>query len=301
MKTILKSFIFWFVLGNLASAQKPITIKETKILYKHGSIPGFMVTIPEVPTAKIEESWIKSIEKGTKSKVQKELGEMSIFGSIIKEVAGGPMNVYSYIKEIDSVNILAVSFELKKDEYITSEKRDYEFVKAKEYLFQFAQELYLDLAKDELQPEEKKLSKMESNLNSLENEKSRLDKMIQSNNSTIASTNVELVDLRTNLQSLKSELAAQTKELEAMNEGAGKDEKKKYIDDLEKRIKKTSNEIASGEKKVTSLNEEIEDAQKNKLPNNITEQGKLRKDITQQKEVVQIFTNKYNTIKAFKP
>lgn len=300
MKTIFASLTFWFIAGILVNAQKPITINESSIQFKHGTIPGIMVTIPEIPLKTIEESWINSLEKRTKSKVQKEMGEMSIFGSNIKEVAGGPINIYSYIRETDSVVWLAASFELKKDEYITSEKRDFEFNKAKKYLFQFAKELYLDLAKNQLQTEEKRLSNMENNLSSLQNNKSKLDKMMQSNNTTMTSINNELVVLRANLQSLNIELATQTSQLEAMDDGAGKEEKRKYISGLEKKIKKTNSDISSGEKKVAALSAEIENAQKNGLPDILKEQEQLRKEINQQKEVVRSYSNKYSTIKAYK-
>ncbi|MBN2612543.1 MAG: hypothetical protein JXB00_13385 [Bacteroidales bacterium] len=299
MKTIISLAVVWFLTIIPSVAQKPITIKETSLQFQHGSIPGILVAIPEVPLKTIEDSWVKTLEKGTKSKVQAEMGEMSIFGAINKDIAGGPMNIYSYVRQKDTVVLLAASFELKKDEYITSENRDFEFGKAKTFMFQFAKDHYLSLAKDELQTEEKKLNKLESSLNSLQNDKSKLEKMIQSNNSSITTLNEELVVSRASLQSLSGELSTQKTQMEGMDEGAGKEEKQKYITDLEKRIKKTENEISSGEKKVTAMAAEIENAQKDGIPKNMKEQEQLKIEIAEQKEVVKFYTSKYNTIKAY--
>ncbi|MFO7659052.1 MAG: hypothetical protein R6W78_18480 [Bacteroidales bacterium] len=299
MKTILSIVVLWFLTIITSFAQLPITVKETNLQFKHGSTPGLLLTIPEVPLKTIEDSWVKTLEKGTKSKVQKEMGEMGIFGAILKDIAGGSLNVYSYIKQTDTVIVLAASFELKKDEYITSEKRNFEFDKAKAFMFQFAKDHYLDLAKDEMQTEEKKLNKLESDLNSIENGKGKLEKMVQSNTSDIKTKNEELVVLRASLQSLSAELTTQTTQLEVMGDGTGKEEKRKYIADLEKRIKKTENEISSGEKKVTAMTSEIENAQRDGIPNNLKEQERLKREIAEQKEVVRHYTNKHNTIKAY--
>ena len=300
MKTLLMSFISCIFFGFVCNAQKPITIEESKITFKHGTIPGFMLTIPEVSYKAVEGSWIKSLEKGTKSKVQNDMGELTIFGALIKEIGGAPINVYSYVKNLDTVILLAASFELKKNEYVTMENRQEESAKTREYLLGFAKDHYLELAKEQLDNEEKKLSKLEGDLKSLENNKNKLEKMIQSNNVTIGSTNDAQVILRTNLLSLNDELLAQTNQYNALEEGTTKDEKKKYIDDLEKSIKKTNRDIESGEKKIVDLQSEIEKGKNDTLPNNLKEQEQTRSAMDEQKEVVNSYKVKYNTIKDFK-
>ena len=299
MKTTLLSIIFLFVFGYVAISQKPLTIVESKIDLKQGTIPGFMLTIPEVSYETINDSWIKSLEQGTKSKVQKDMGELSIFGANIKEIAPTPINVYGYVKDKDSVTILTAAFELKKDEYITSETQSEKFAMAKEYLISFAKDHYLDLAKDELKDKEKKLNKLENELNSLENDKNKLEKMIQSNNTSIGSLNDELVILRATLSSLNDELMVQTNQLNTMEEGITKEEKTKYINDLEKRIKKTNKDIESNEKKIVDLRSEIEKAQVDRIPENLKEQQRVKININQQVELILISKEKYDTIKAY--
>ncbi len=300
MKTLLFPFIFCFIWSQATLAQRPITVREDNVTFKHGTIPGFLVTIPEVSYKKVEGTWLKLLEKGTKSKVQNDEGELTIFGALIKEIGGAPINVYSYVKDMDTVILLAASFEVKKNEYVATGGRNEETVKTRDFLMNFARDHYLELAKEQLDVEEKKLSKLEGLLKSLENEKNKLEKMIQSNNTNIASTNDQLVILRTNLTSLNDEMLAQNNEFNAMEEGDAKAEKKKYIDDLGKQIKKTNKDIESGEKKVINMTAEIEKAQVDTIPNNLKEQEQTRKAIDEQREVANAYRAKYNNIKNYK-
>ncbi len=300
MKTFLTSFAFCIVLNLTGIAQRSITVAEGPVTFRHGNTPGITLTIPEVSFKNIQDSWIKSLEKGTKSKVQIESEELSIFGANIKEIAAAPVNVYSLVKNNDTTILLAASFELKKDVYVSAENNMEEFAKAKAYMLEFAKGHYLQLAKEQLDNEERKLSKMAGELKSLENDKVRMEKMIQSNTTTIGATNDELVIQRTNLLSLNDELLSQTNQYNALEEGPAKDEKKKYIDDLEKRIKKTNKEVESGEKKIVDMQAEIDKAQNDLLPANIKNQEQLRKTVDEQQEVVKGYQAKYNGIKDFK-
>ncbi|MBN2275068.1 MAG: hypothetical protein JXK95_12095 [Bacteroidales bacterium] len=300
MKAFLLAVVFCFIVVHLTTAQKQIVVEETDITFEHGSSPGFLVAIPEVSFKKVQDSWVKSLEKGTKSKVQNEADEYSIFGALMKDISSAPINVYSYVKDNDTAILLAASFELKKDFYISTENDAERSAKTRAYLLAFAREHYLELAKEQLVNEEKKLTKLENDLKSLEKNKVKLEKMIQSNNVSVGSINDELVIQRTNLTSLNDELLTQTNQINAMEEGSAKDEKQKYITDLEKQIKKLNKDIESGEKKIIDMKAETDKAQNDEIPNNIKEQEQIRNDIEQQKEVVNSYKAKYNIINDYK-
>ncbi|MBP1670291.1 MAG: hypothetical protein H6Q21_2657, partial [Bacteroidetes bacterium] len=236
-------------------------------------------------------------EKGTKSKVMNEDNEISIFGAMLKNISPTPVNVYSYVRDNDSAILVAATVELKKDVYVTLENNAEEYAKVKGFLLEFAKGHYLELAQEQLDAEEKKLSKLEGDLKNLDNDKVKLEKMIQSNTNTIASTNDELIILRNSLKSLNDEMLAQTNAYNALEEGTAKDEKKKYIDDLEKRIKKDNKDIESGEKKIINLQSEIDKGRDESLPEVIRSQEQTRIAIDQQKEVVNAATAKCNSIK----
>jgi len=300
MKTFLTTISLCLVLSCVTFAQRPITIESAQVTYTHGTLPGFIVTIPEVSFKQIEESWIKLQEKGTKSELKNSGGEFTMYGAIIKDISSESINIYSFLRNQDSVTVLTASFELKPKDYITVDNHNEEFAKTREFLLNFAKEPYLKLAEEQLQNEEKKLTKMEGDLKSLENNKNKLEKMTQSNTTEIGATNDELALLRTNLLSLNNELIKQTNEFNALEEGSAKDEKKKYLDKLEKQVKKTNKSIESGEKKIIDMKDEIEKAQGDSLPNNIKEQEELKKEIEYQRNVAAIALEKVNGIKNFK-
>jgi hypothetical protein len=300
MKTFMLACWALLLLTLAGFAQKPITIVTKDITFKHGVKPGFVVTIPEVTYKTIENAWTKLQEKGTKSGVQNDAGELWIFGANITDIAPGEMNVYSNIKDCDTAIVLTASFELKPKDFVAPGTRNEEVTKTRTFLLDFAKEYYLELAEQQLQDEQKKLGKLEDDLKSLENDKLKIEKMIQTNTLDIASTNDELVVTRTSVLSLNEELKTQTNEYNSLADGAAKDEKKKYIDDLEKKIKKTNKSIDSGEKKIVDLKDEIDKAQKDGLPNNLKDQDQKKKDIEKQKFVVGTASAKVEGIKSFK-
>jgi hypothetical protein len=300
MKTFLSTISLFVILGCVTFAQRPITIESKPVTFTHGALPGFVVTIPEVSYKQLGESWIKLQEKGTKSDVKNTDGELTMYGAIIKDITSESINIYSYLKNQDSVNVLFATFELKPKDYIAIDSHNEEFVKTREFLLNFAKDHYLSLAEEQLQTEDKKLKKMQGDLKSLENDQSKLEKMIQSNTTDIGITGDELVLLRTNLLSLNDELVKQTNEFNGLEEGPAKDEKKKYLDDLEKQVKKTNKSIESGEKKIADMKKEIEKAQNEDLPKNLREQEQQKKAINQQSEVARVAGEKVNNIKNFK-
>ncbi|MGC9344996.1 MAG: hypothetical protein ACP5E3_19990, partial [Bacteroidales bacterium] len=69
----MKSIILpvFFILGfslNISAQQKPEVI-ETAFQYQDKKAEGFKTSIPEVKPDDVEANWIKTIEKGTRSKV----------------------------------------------------------------------------------------------------------------------------------------------------------------------------------------------------------------------------------------
>ncbi len=278
-------------------AQKPIRIEDKNITFMHGTYPGFVVSIPEVYVSTVRDAWIKSLERGTKSKVQKEDIELTIFGAINKDISESPLNVYSYFKENDSCVQLFVTYELKKDVYIAKDASNLEFNKVRTYLMNFAKDQYAGLVQIQLDEEEKKLGKLESELKSLESNKSKLERIIDTDNETIKSLDNDIVIARSNLVSLKSELDTQKNELEKMAEGSAKDERNKYVSELEKKVSKLENEIKTKENKIVDLKAEIEQS-KNAIPGNLNEQEKMQEKIRQQNVVVASYKNKLNNIMA---
>jgi chromosome segregation ATPase len=83
-----------------------------------------------------------------------------------------------------------------------------------------------------------------------------------------------------------------------MDEGPAKEERQKYIKDLEKRQKKALGGIESSENKINKSNSEIDQANRD-ISTNEMMQEKVREQIAQQEAVLQKFTNKLTTIKGY--
>jgi predicted nucleic acid-binding Zn-ribbon protein len=280
------------------SAQKPIRVSEDSVPYGTSRYPGIVISIPEVSYDRTQKNWVKELQSGTKSNVVTEAGDMSIFGAIVKDISPTPLNIYSKLSDQDSMLVLMACFEMKKDQFIEKSTGDAQLLAAKEYLKEFAKNQYLDFIKDEVQAEDKKLKDLNNELSSLQNQKTRMQKSIQSNRTAITEAKDNILLLNNELTKLSTEIISQNNQLTSMDEGAAKEEKASYIKDLEKRKKKILNDIESAENRITRANNDINEADRD-IPRNESDQETLRGKVAQQEQVVQQFTEKLNTVKAY--
>ncbi len=280
------------------SAQKPVLITEDSLKIGKSLAPALTVSIPEAEYEKTLKNWIKELQSGTKSKVVTENGEMSIFGAKIKEISPNPLNVYSKLTAVDSIVQIVVSFEVKKDEYIDKNNGEADFVRAQNYLKEFAKDQYIDVAKDQADREQKKLRDLQKELSSLENEKSHLQRSIQSDNSTIASEKENIAVQNNELATVTAALLEQNNQLDTIKDEIAKKAKEAAIKDLEKRKKKALNSIESSENRVNKSNNNIDKANGD-IPKNEKMQEKLRDQIAEQEAVYQSYADKVKKIKSY--
>jgi hypothetical protein len=298
MKTLSTIILILLFSVSGIKAQKPIVVSGDSLAAGKSKMPSISVTIPEADYEKTLKVWIKELQSGTKSKVVNENSELTIFGAVIKEISATPINVYSKLMNQDSILRLVAAFELKKDLYINNVTTLAEYAKAQKYLKEFAKDQYIDVAKDQLDAEDKILSKLQKELSSMENDITRLQKSIQSNNSTITREKEDIVVQKTEYATASAALLEQNAELSTMTPGPAQKEKMNSIKELEKREKKALNSIESSEKKISKANMEIEDAS-NEIPRNKVSQEKLRDQIAQQDAVVQKYSDKLAKIKLY--
>jgi len=281
------------------NAQKPIIMSEDSIKIGNGMLPAISVLIPEVKYDKVLKNWTKLLETGTKSKLMSERGEMTILGANIKSITPNAINVYSVLSDRDSALYLAASFELKKDIFIDRSSGETELSKAKEVIFDFARQQYIDLASEELKVEENKLKDLEKELGSLERSQSGMEKSIRKNNRTIDNERDKSLDFNNQLTALTQTIADERIQFTTMDDGTLKDEKEKQLKNLEKQRKRLTKSIASCDKKISKAQGAIKKANSD-IPRNERVQLKYNEEINAQQAVVQRYTNKLNTIKNYK-
>lgn len=280
------------------NAQKPINVIEDSIRIGDYLYPGFNVTIPEANFDNTLKSWIKLQESGTKSKVQTENGEMTIFGASIKQVSPSPVNIYSHLLNEDTVVRLMVTIELKKDQYIEPASGDIQLTAAKDYLKDFAKSQYIDVIKEQLAAEEKILRDLNGELGSLQNSKERTQRTAKSKRNTVNDEQEKLLVKNNELSLLSNEIINKNNEMIAMPVGAGRDAMSTQVKELEKRRKKLQNEIGKSEKKIDRARSDINQAD-NSIPRNEREQSEMRARIDTQQLVVQSYIDKLNTVKRY--
>lgn len=278
--------------------QKPITLEEKEISFTHGSYPGLSMTIPEVRYNDVSKAWTKILEKGTKSKIQIENGEITIFGAQIDDVYPEPINLYSLLSSADSAITLEVTFELKPKDYLDKTNHPAEYTKARTLLFNMGKDIYVDLAKSELDNEEKALRKLERDLDALYREKTRLEKSIVNDNSDIQKLSDDIVLRKQDASNLNNQLG---KERELLTELEGEEaikEKEAQIADLEKDKDKALGDVESNEKKILLRKSDIEKA-KLDIETNSQDQTRKLAEIELQKEVTLKAQKKYETILGY--
>jgi len=298
MKTIYAFVLLLLIPCFGIKSQVPISVTQDSLKIGKSVLPGLTVNIPEANYEKTLKAWIKILETGTKSKVVTENNEMSIFGAKTKDVVPTTLNVYSKLIARDSSLQLSASFELGKDKYIDKTAGETDYDKAKNFLKQFAKDRYVEVAQDRVDSEGKKLKDLQKELASLEKEKTRLQKSIQSNNSTIIEEKNNIDVQNNELKNVSASIIDNNSQLSGMDEGPAKEERQKYIKDLEKRQKKALGGIESSENKINKSNSEIDQANRD-ISTNEMMQEKVREQIAQQEAVLQKFTNKLTTIKGY--
>ncbi len=296
MKAIRFSLALCIFLNLTANAQQAINLTDGPVTFKHGTHPGFVLTIPEVSLQGAKDAWIASLEKNTQSKVQVEDAELSIFGSLIRDIYDVPINVYSKLSEADNAVQLAVTFEPKKNEFIDAAMGS-AYDEARKYLLAFARDQYTGLVKAQLQEEEKKLKELEKAMKKMESGTKKYENTIEKNNKTIESLSSAITTDQTSLTSLNTEFALQKSQYETMADGAAKDEKKKFIATMEKKIKGLNKNIRKNEKKIESLKNDAEKARK-KSEECIRGQENAKEIIQKQKNEVDSLNQKLKSIQS---
>jgi chromosome segregation ATPase len=295
MKTIPTLLLTLFILPGIF-AQQPIRVYEDSISFGKKTYPGVAVTIPEANYVKLEKEWKKELEAKTKSRVVIENGEWSIFGANVKDLSPNPVNIFSKLKNQDSLVELRSVVELKKDVYV--EKQSSEMLKLETYLKEFAKSQYIETATSQLNVEEDTLRQFKKLLSEYERDESRLKDDIKSAERSIKEQEDNLSSLNADLETLSLEINNQNAQLTSMSEGSTKDDKAKYIKELDKRKKKLGNDIGSSEKKIKKANQEIEDANK-KIPDKQSLQEEMKKKIADQELVVKKYEAKLDAIKLY--
>jgi peptidoglycan hydrolase CwlO-like protein len=293
--------LYYFSLMLLISlsavkAQKPITLADDSVKFGNRYFPGFWLSIPETKPSAVKTSWIKAIEKGTKTKVKVDKNEMTLFGAIITDIYDGSMNIISKTVDYDSLTKLFVSAETTRDNFIG--RSSSEFDKLSKYLKKFGKEQYVKVAKDQLSAEEAKLRDLEKDLKSARKSNERFEKGIQSAKVRISEQNDKIKNINKELEILEIRIGNSSTILSTLEEGDDKKAKQSELKDLQKKKKSLLKDINSAENSISKANTSIHDNKKD-IELNDDKQKELGEKIIQQKHIIDKFEKKLKTIESY--
>lgn len=298
MKKRLTVILLTLIPVSVIFGQQPIIVSEDSLSIGKSILPGLSVTIPEANYETVLKAWIKNLQAGTKSDVVTENEEMTIFGAKLKAISPNPLNVYSKLTMVDSILMLYVSLETKKDVYIEQSTSNAEYLKVQDYIKNFSKEQYIDVAGEQLEAEERKLRDLQKELSSLENEKSKMLKSIQSDDRTLLDEKDNIIIQNNELKTVEASLKEQRDQLAGMEDGPAQKAASDKVKELEKRKKKALNSIDASENKIKKAENSKEDTNK-AIPGNEESQQKIREQIIQQQAVCQKYSDKLDKIKLY--
>jgi len=296
----MKHFIYFFFILLLsftaAKAQKPITLADDSVKFGSRYFPGFWLSVPEIKPDALKASWIKTIEKGTKSKVRFENNEMTLFGAIIPDISEGSMNIVSKTVDYDTLTQLFVSIETTRDNFIT--RNSSEFDNLSKYLKKFGKDQYIKVAKDQLSAEETKLSSLEKDQKSARKNISKYEKGIQSSNVRISQQNDKIKSANKELEILQIKIDNASTLLSTLSDEEATKTKQSELKDLQKKKKSLLKNINSAENSISKADTSIQDYKKDIELHEVT-QKELGDKINEQKQSIAWFQQKLKTIEAY--
>ncbi len=221
MKFLLSStFFLTFCLFSLQAQ-----VLETTQVMSTGSQPALTIVLPGVDTKLADVTWkeyMKSYGKIARVKGGKE----NIASQVqILDIGGvNRINVYSQSEEVADGVKMVVWFDMGSG-FVTSEAYPKEYVAGVKFLKDFAHEVEIQRISNELEAQNKLLSKAESTVEKLKRENDTLHKIIEDSKKRISEAEKDIETNLKNQELAQKELGAQTQAVE---------EVKKQLDDAKK-------------------------------------------------------------------
>ena len=295
MKKLLLLFI-GFTIAGMLHAQKPITFTDDSQVFGSVVFPGVWVSIPETSLETVQKNWVKTIQKGTKSKPTIEGQTVSLFGALIPEFYDGPVNIESMLRSQDSVVMLFTGVELKRGELATPGSVEYD--KLKSYLKSFAKSQYIEVVKNQISLEEKKLKAIEKELSSSRKASSKLERRVQSSQSSISRQEDNTLSLRKHLEVANLEIDKISTRMSLAVDPETKKAAKAEMKKAQKTKKGLLKKVSSSENKISKSSTFITDAN-NSLSSKRRMQEDLGIQVNSQKLRVNEFKRKLSAIEAY--
>lgn len=283
-------------------AQTKIEVTNEHATISKGNQPVYVVKIPEANIESVKKDWMKLIRQNTKSKVIESGAEISIQGTIIKEIYNQPINLYSAvisqdsaIKLVSAFEIDSVFFELKEDNKTLQMENTHHAIK--EFLKRFAIDQYKLAVQDQMDNEEKKLSNLNKELNDLNKQVENDREKVKENEQNIKNSQDAIAGYEKDNERKIEEINSK-KEANAAIKNDPELQKiaKSQLKDLEKEKSSIENNLEKEQKNIVNYQANIDDLNR-EIESNLKLIEEKKTEISNQQAIVKAVTTKLNGIK----
>ena len=278
---------------------QPVVVEEITRSMSKGEQAGFKADIPQAVKKDVEGEWSKIIRKDTKSKVENVNNELSIAGTVLKEISVNPISVYAVMNQYPDRIELNAFFEVDSAVFATKEKNETEYLAAKKFVRDFAVSAYRSAVQNEMDGEDKKLKEMESEFSKLVKENDNLHKKINEEKRSIESTNKKVATSKLDQERVRKQVQEQKEELAKVRDTGNE----VIIKENEKKLKTFESEVSKLEKQEDGMHKDNtkSDASIREYERSITANEATMKlqqeEIAKQKQLIQNIRKKMEGIK----
>jgi predicted nucleic acid-binding Zn-ribbon protein len=293
--------IIFVLISYSAVSQKVIEVKNTTAQMSKGNNPCYVVQIPQAVLKTVQQSWIKKLQEGNKTKVKELNQELQFIGAVKPEITPDSISIYSILIQADSMVTINVFVEIDTVFFGPSEDKallanDKIDNNIRNYIRDFAITQYKIAVEDELETEQKTLKTMQNDLEKMEKDEENMKKDISTLDNDIDETEKEIKMTEKNLDLKNQEIATHGLSMEKLSTDTEKkaaSDKKKQLEkekkDIEKDISKLKDNVSSDKSKIDKNEKAIKDSEE--------AQAKMQEEIVNQTTVVEKVQTKLNGIK----
>lgn len=286
------------------SAQVSFDVNAEIRKMSKGDQMSYTIDIPQADLKTVTKNWIKLLQEETKQKAIVSEHEIYIEGALVPEIVQKPINIYSYIYEVDSMIRVYSFFEIDSVFFAYSGNKD-DIVGEKMYAGitnftrKFAVGQYAIAVENELENEQKTLKSLLGELDKLEKDNQDLQKVIKENEQNIAESNDEIKLLDADNDRTISAISTQREVVSGISDKELKKTEQKELKNLESERKKIGNKLEKEQKRIVEYDAAI-DKSKADIEKNLQLQEEKKKEIETQEEVVKSVEIKLDGIKEAK-
>lgn len=279
-------------------AQVEIEVTTDSVIMSKGLQPAYITMIPQTSMKPVKKVWSRKIKNKTKSKIITKDNELSLQSTYIDEIHSEPINVYSFLYEINNKVKLVSLFEIDSLFFsyhdstdIGQERIHFGIVK---FMKEFAISEYTKSVQKELVAAEMNLDLLNKELKKIENKHEAYNKEVMTNEQKIKNSEDKILSLEKDNERKIEQIDRKKEAIDAITEDKNLYEvAKDQLKDLEKDKKKIEKSLEYERKEIIEFESAIFKANR-KISKNLDLYDKKVEEIEEQQAKIEAIKAKLN-------